>query len=213
MIGPLVAFVHATPASIEPADAALRAEFPEADSWHLLDDRLIREADEAGGLTRALRLRMLSLIRHAVDGGAEAVQLSCSMYGPVAALARQLWPVPVRGSDDAAFAEVARRGCGRVVLLAPLESALADSARRLAEVATGTEIVAERARPGSVDSLARAAKPHLQAADLVLLGQYSLSPHARELAATLNAEVLSTPSPGLRELRAHLLGDSAGAGS
>ncbi|GAB2685578.1 hypothetical protein GCM10027271_55290 [Saccharopolyspora gloriosae] len=207
--GPLVAFVHATPASVEPVNTVLRADFPAADPWHLVDDRLIGEADAAGGLTPALRRRMLSLIRHAVDGGAAAVQLSCSMYGPVAALARELWDVPVRGSDDAAFAEIARRGPARVLLLSSLDSALADSARRLAEAAPDAGVLPARAGSASADSLVRAARPHLAEADLVLLANYSLSPHADELATALGAEVLSPPRLGLAALRAELPGRPA----
>ena len=51
------------------------------------------DADAAGGLTPALRDRMSTLIRYAVDGGADAVLLSCSMYGPVARRGRRLQPV------------------------------------------------------------------------------------------------------------------------
>ncbi|WP_243788501.1 hypothetical protein [Saccharopolyspora gloriosae] len=203
--GLLVAFVHATPGSVEPVNDALRAEFPEAEPWHLVDDRLVSEADAAGGLTPALRRRMLSLIRHAIDGGADAVQLSCSMYGPVAALARQLWDVPVRASDDAAFAEITHRESAEVVLLSSLDSASADSAQRLTDAAPGAAVRSARAHPASADSLAQAAKPHLTEGNLVLLAQYSLSPHADDLARILGAEVLSPLPLGVRALRSELL--------
>ena len=64
---------------------SLRRRVPRGRLWHLLDNRLVTDADAAGGLTPALHDRMSSLIQYAVDGGADAVQLSCSMYGPVAA--------------------------------------------------------------------------------------------------------------------------------
>ncbi|MCA1184851.1 MULTISPECIES: hypothetical protein [unclassified Saccharopolyspora] len=206
MTRPLVAFVHAAPAAVEPANAALREAFPEATAWNLLDDRLVSEADAAGGLTPALRRRMLGLIRHAVDGGADAVQLSCSMYGPVAGLARQLWSAPVRGADDAAFAELARRGRATAVLVSSLDSALAESAGRLDIAAPEARILPALAQPAGADSLAAAVRPHLPAADLVLLAQYSLSPHAAALAADLGTEVLSPPLLAARSLRTQLLG-------
>ena len=50
--GPTVAMVHATPAAIAPAVAAFAECFPAAELWHLLDDRLVSDAEQAGGLCR-----------------------------------------------------------------------------------------------------------------------------------------------------------------
>ncbi|WP_214110129.1 aspartate/glutamate racemase family protein [Acrocarpospora catenulata] len=210
---PTVAVVNATPASMEPAADGLGEGFPEATAWHLLDDRLVTEADAAGGMTPALTRRMLALIDYAVRGGADAVLLSCSMYGPVAELARRTCDVPVTGSDEAMFAEVARRRPGRVLLLGSLESAAADSARRLTEAAGGVEVSAVAAPgaaaaasardwPDLVGALARAAEPRLDGVELVLLGQYSISPVHAELADRLGVPVLSPPLTAARTLRA-----------
>ncbi|MGN9785342.1 aspartate/glutamate racemase family protein [Nonomuraea sp. ZG12] len=207
-----VAIVNATPASIQPATDGLDEGFPEATAWHLLDDRLVTEADAAGGLTPPLTRRMLALIDHAVRGGAGAVLLSCSMYGPAAELARRLHDVPVTGSDEAMFAHVARHRPGRVLVLGSLSSAAADSARRLENAAYGVEAhavaapgaaaaAAARDWPGLTDALARAAEPRLGQVDLVLLGQYSISPVHAELARRLGVEVLSPPLMAARALR------------
>ncbi|WP_049562630.1 aspartate/glutamate racemase family protein [Nonomuraea sp. SBT364] len=207
-----VAVVNATPASIQPAADGLAEGFPEATVWHLLDDRLVTEADAAGGMTPALTRRMLALVDHAVRGGADAVLLSCSMYGPAAQLARRLHDVPVTGSDEAMFAEAGRRRPGTVLVLGSLGSAAADSARRLEEVAGGAEIRAVAAPgaaaaaasqdwPDLTDVLARAAGPALPGADLVLLGQYSISPVHAELGDRLGVPVLSPPLAAARALR------------
>ena len=104
---PTVALIHASPASVAPAMAAFAEEFPDANLWNLLDDRLVVDADAAGGLTPALRERMTTLIKYAVDGGADAVQLSCSMYGPVAVDAAGSDRFTVLASDQAMFDHVA----------------------------------------------------------------------------------------------------------
>jgi Asp/Glu/hydantoin racemase len=132
--GPTVAMVHATPAAIAPAVAAFGERFGEAGLWHLLDDRLVSDAERAGGLVPRLRRRMLSLIEHAVAGGADGVLLTCSMYGPVARMAGQLWDLPVAGSDEALFERVAAERPARVAVLGSLETAVADSAERLGQV-------------------------------------------------------------------------------
>ncbi|WP_433516636.1 aspartate/glutamate racemase family protein [Nonomuraea sp. CA-143628] len=207
-----VAVVNATPASVQPATEGLREGFPEAAAWHLMDDRLVTEADAAGGMTPALTRRMLALIDYAVRGGADAVLLSCSMYGPVAELARRLYEVPVTGSDERMFAEVARRRPGRVLVLSSLDSAAADSARRLQNVAEGVGVravaapgaaAAATARdwPALADALVRAAEFALGPAELVLLGQYSISPVHAELADRLGVPVLSPPLMAARALR------------
>jgi hypothetical protein len=73
---PTLGVIHATPASIAPARAAFADRFPDARLWNLMDGRLAGDADREGRLTPALRRRMLSLIAHAIDGGADAVLLA-----------------------------------------------------------------------------------------------------------------------------------------
>jgi hypothetical protein len=206
--GPTVALVHATPAAMAPAVAAFAERFPEAGLWHLLDDRLVSDAEQAGGLVPPLRRRMLSLIGHAVAGGADGVLLTCSMYGPVARLATQLWDRPVAGSDEAMYERVAAERPARVAVLGSLETAVADSADRLRQVLAGdgrgTEVVgvlcpgaaaAATAGDGAalLASLRAAAGPLAGEVDLFLLGQYSLTPARAQLQAALEVPVWSPP--------------------
>jgi Asp/Glu/hydantoin racemase len=200
---PTVAMVHATPAAMAPAVAAFGERFPEAGLWHLLDDRLVSDAEEAGGLVPPLRRRMLSLIGHAVSGGADGVLLTCSMYGPVARLAAQLWDRPVAGSDEAVYQRVAAERPTRVAVLGSLETAVADSAERLRQVAgPGTEVrgvlcpgAARAAMAGDGEallaSLRSAAEPLVGEVDVFLLGQYSLTTAHAELQAGLGVPVWS----------------------
>jgi Asp/Glu/hydantoin racemase len=206
--GPTVAMVHATPAAIAPAVAAFGERFPEAGLWHLLDDRLVSDAERAGGLVPPLRRRMLSLIGHAVAGGADGILLTCSMYGPVARIAGQLWDLPVAGSDEAMYDRVAAERPARVAVLGSLETAVADSAERLRRVLAGdgpvTEVVevlcagaaaAVMAGDGAalLASLRSAAEPLAGEVDLFLLGQYSLTPAKAGLEAALGVPVWSPP--------------------
>jgi hypothetical protein len=216
--GPTVALIHATPVAMAPAVAAFGERFPEAGLWHLLDDRLVSDAERAGGLVPPLRRRMLSLIGHAVAGGADGVLLTCSMYGPVARLAAQLWDRPVAGSDEAMYERVAAERPARVAVLGSLETAVADSADRLrgvladggpAEVGgrgagPATEVVgvvcpgaaaAASAGDGAalLASLRSAAEPLAGEVDLFLLGQYSLTPARAGLQAVLGVPVWSPP--------------------
>lgn len=219
--GPLVAVINASPASMAPAAGGLAEGFPEARIWQLLDARLVSDADEAGGLTPALRRRMLAMIGYAVDGGAEAILLSCSMYGPVVALAQQLYAVPMLSSDEALFAQAVRQASS-IVILGSLDSAVADSLNRF-HAALGSKAAirlvgvsapgaAQAALTGDnrelLDCLEKAVSEAATGADLVMLAQYSLAPVHSELQARLATPVLSGPLLAARRLREQWLATS-----
>jgi hypothetical protein len=213
---PTVAMIHATPAAIGPAVGAFAERFPEASPWHLLDDRLSDDADRAGGLTPALRRRMLSLIAHAVGGGADAVLLTCSMYGPVARVASTLWEPHIAASDQAMHEQIRAAAPRRLLLLASLESAAADAARRLAEtLGDATELTAVSC-PGAaaaassddkaalLESLLSVAGPAVGDVDGFVLCQYSLTPSRAALEAAVSTPVFSPPHLAADALRARL---------
>jgi Asp/Glu/Hydantoin racemase len=216
---PTVALIHAGPASLAPAKEAFTTSFPDAQLWNLLDDRLVVDADLAGGLTPALHERMSTLIQYALDGGAAAVQLSCSMYGPVAADAAGRTSVPVLASDQAMFEHVRESAVGRVGVLASLESAAKDSAERLrgelATSSTGTTVIwrvadgaAKAANAGDQplleERMVAAAQDLAREVDMVLIAQYSLAPTLAAVAAAVSVPVLSPPHLAASTLRATL---------
>jgi Asp/Glu/hydantoin racemase len=211
--GPVIAVIHANGATMTPVRAAFDELYPRARLWHLLDDRLVTDAEAAGGLTDPLQQRMSTLIRYAVDNGADAVQLACSMYGPVTATVTH--PVPVLASDQAMFAEVARLRPARVAVLASLKPAARDSVQRLeADLAAQGQhpvveaTVVEAAKHASARGdlaelgrvLARAATD-LDDADVIVLAQYSLAPVAAQIAAAVDVPVLSGPHLAATALR------------
>ena len=216
---PLVAMIHATPAAIAPAAAAFAERFPAAELWNILDDRLITDAEAAGGVVPRLRRRMATLISHAIEGRADAVLLTCSQYGPGAELAAPFYDVPVAGSDDAMLAWVVENRPKSVAVLGSLDSSVADSTQRLerlvSETGTGTTVAgvwcigaSEAAVAGDKEallaSLLDGAEPHRGQVDAFLLAQYSLTPVAAELAERLGTAVLSPPHMAADNLRDRL---------
>jgi Asp/Glu/hydantoin racemase len=216
---PVVALIHATPAAMAPARVAFDERFPAARLWNLLDDRLIGEAEAAGGVTAPLRHRMDTLIRHAVGGGADAVLLSCSMYGPVAVDAAAGYPVPVLASDQALFdavAELVERGATRVAVLGPIAAGTGDTVARLRDRLAGLDrqarvtgsVVAGVREAGDRERFDRlvvdAARAVEADADLIVLGQFSLAPATPAVAAAVGVPVLSPPHLAADVLRARL---------
>lgn len=215
---PVVALISAVPAAIGPAQAAFNAFFPSATVWNILDDLLLANAAEQGGVGPGLIARMHRLIDHAILGGADAVLLTCSMYSAVAHDRALNTPVPVLGPDEALFEAAATRGYRRAMVVSSAADALEDSMTRMRQVVNArvalTGVVAERAaacaRVGDtaalataiVESVADTAAGH----DAVILGQYSLAPAAAPVAAAVGLPTLAGPELAVRKLQQQLGG-------
>ncbi|WP_448616473.1 AroM family protein [Modestobacter sp. URMC 112] len=213
---PTVALIHATPAAMAPARAAFAERFPQARLWNLLDDLLISQAEEAGEITPSLRRRMERLIEQARDGGADAVLLTCSMYGSVAheVAAAQ---APLMASDDAVFAAVTALAPQEVAVLGPVAAGVQDTVRRLEEhlgdastsvrglVVDGAAAAAAAGDLPSLEAcMVEAARTVERDVDAIVIGQFSITPAASAVAAAVSVPVLSPPHLAAETLRAQL---------
>ncbi|HEY1531436.1 MAG TPA: aspartate/glutamate racemase family protein [Galbitalea sp.] len=221
---PLIALISATPTAIGPAAASISDQIPDARVWNLLDDRLLSDANAAGLVTPQLAQRMNRLISHAILEGADAVLLTCSMYGPVAQAFTA--EIPVLPPDDAGFSEVIALESSRVLIVASFEAALADTTSRFTNAAqlhnseievTGTVAAGalEAAGDGDYDALLRAVvsacEPFRTEVDAVFLAQYSLAPVAADLSEAIKLPIFSGPASAAAYLSKRL--DSAGSTS
>lgn len=214
--------IHAVPAAHRIAEQAFVQEFPQATVWNVLDDRLLDDARAAGGLTDALRRRMLRLIGHVLDGGAQALLLTCSSYGEVVDTARTLWTVPVLKSDEAMFKAALAGPYRRIAVVASAPpavpaavaqlEALVPAVRPERPVDVVTALSEEAAAAEDAGAVARHLADALHAAggtdvDAVLLAQYSLTPARDALAALVGVPVLDGAGAAARELRGLLTPD------
>lgn len=124
-----IACLHTAAGNLAVFDAACP---PGARLTHTLREDLLRDAEAAGGLTDEIAARTARALEALATPGVDAVLLTCSTVGPGAALARA--PVPVL-RVDAALAEEATRGGGRVVVLCAVETTIEPSRRIFAEAA------------------------------------------------------------------------------
>lgn len=217
---PLISLISATPVAIPPATGAFHEIFPEATLWNLLDDRLLADASEQGGVTDALAERMTRLIRHAEAEGADGILLTCSMYGPVAEkLAAQI-SIPLYAPDASAFQAALEGPYDRILVLASAKGPLDDAVERFthaAENAGRRVLVAGSVADGAAaaatagdqilltDALHRACQAQASRYDAVLLAQYSLSPVADALSDLIGKPVLAGPKLAAATLRSLLL--------
>lgn len=215
---PLVAMIHAVPAAHRIAHEAFAQEFPQATVWNVLDDRLLVDANAAGGLTDALRRRMLRLIGHVMDGGAQGLLLTCSSYGEVVDTARELWDVPVLKSDESMFKAALAGPYRRVAVVASVPPAVPAAVAQLEALVPAVrpdrpvDIVTALSEDAAADAetAARHLAEALRAAggadvDAVLLAQYSLAPARDALADVLGVPVLDGAGAAARELRSLLM--------
>ncbi|MFV0426294.1 MAG: hypothetical protein ACK5KU_04555 [Beutenbergiaceae bacterium] len=213
-----IALISATPLAITPASDAIAETLPHATVWNLLDDQLLKDAQQQGRITEPLEHRMDALIAVALQGGADGVVLTCSQYGQRAQVRdRQADQVPVLSADGPLFDEVLGQAPRRALLVASLPAAAQDSMERLgaalAQAGLTTTltplVVPDAARPRPAQELAAILQQAIDgeaAFDLVVLAQYSLAPAAPDLRRHLSVPVLDGPSAAARRLQAEIGG-------
>lgn len=117
-----IACLHTAASNIKLFDAACP---PGLALRHAIRPDLLAEAEAAGGINAALAARTAAAIEALATPGIHAVLLTCSTLGPALAQARATIPL-LRA--DAALAEAAMRGGGRVVALCAVETTLGPTA-------------------------------------------------------------------------------------
>ena len=210
-----IALISATPLAIGPAAAAMSEAFPNGTVWNLLDDRLLADAQREGGITEPLAARMDQLIDMAIAGGADGVLLTCSQYGARADVRDAVADgVVVLSADGPLFAEAVAKHPARLLLVASLESAAADSSERLsaafATAGVSTEIrtlvVPAASKPLPADRLGEVLADAVATVDadyeLIVIAQFSLAPAAGALAERFGVPTLDGPRAAAARLAA-----------
>src|SRR5215469_12672211 len=105
-----IAYVHTSHVLIPMFAELSKREMPEVRQFHMVDESLIQNTISAGELTKATMRRVLSTIRSAHDGGADAVVVTCSSIGPAVTIAHELFEFPVVRVDEAMAEEAVRLG-------------------------------------------------------------------------------------------------------
>lgn len=209
-----IGMLHATPLAQGPAALACREILPEAEQWHLLDERLLPDLKEEGGLTPRLRRRFLRLVDVLLDGGADGVLVTCSSYSELADVAERCWDAPVVKPDAEMFRAVADEEPTALALVASTPTAFVPAEAQLiarpgtARTTIHRVLVAPAdGEPG--EELAEAmhgpvAAAVAQGARAVLLAQYSLGAAAAPLSRRLGVPVHEGAGAAAAELRRRL---------
>jgi Asp/Glu/hydantoin racemase len=212
-----VAFVHTVGFLADEFRKLMRAELPEVDSFHILNESLLQDLLRGVPPPRVYR-RVTEQLMLAADAGADLIVMTCSSTSPGVDVARQMIDRPILKIDDPMAAEAVWRGArigllctatstvgpstallnlhaaqqGRQVRIQPQVNAQAYQALLSGDRATHDRLVSESAARLAAD------------VDVLVLAQASLAHLAEPLAAQLPCPVLASPSLLMRDL-AHRL--------
>lgn len=200
---------------------ALFAELvPEAKVHNLVDDSLLHDVMQNGGITDRIIARMCAYFQAAANNGADLIFNQCSSVGEAADIAARTVAVPVL-KVDAPMAEKAVALGSRIAVVATVRSTMQPSCnlvRRKAVEAGKTVEVVDYLVDGALDVLMKeqnrakhnalvldSVRKAERECDVIVLAQGSMTVLLPELAG-IAKPVLTSPRLGVERARRILLG-------
>lgn len=214
-----VALVHATPLAMQPIASSFSKVWPEANCMNVLDDCLSKDLARDGGMTPAMTQRVIEIASYAKGCGAQAIQFTCSAFGPAIDEASKKVGLPVLKPNEAMFDEAlsicAGRKNARVGLLTTFEPATASMSEEWAEATANLKVKPEfvtacakgalealNAGDASLhDQLVLARAKTLADCDVIMLGQFSMARSQSMVAEVIGKTVLSSPDSAVLKLK------------
>lgn len=214
-----LAAIYTGIALVKPLSDQLREALPDYRIMNILDDSMIAQIIEAGGLTPCVRRRLYSYYDAAISAGAQIILNTCSSIGEAVYSAREFLPVPILRIDEP-MARIAVRTASRIAVLATLSTTLDPTIRLVERCAAeiGKNVI-------TIPAVAEGAFPAITAGDLenhdrivaekavsiagdcdcILLAQASMARMELPLRIRTGLPVLSSPGPAIEVLKSLLL--------
>lgn len=210
-----IAVIHTSFVSMEDLGALFSEIIPEARIVNIVDDSLLPEVIENGGVTPAVTRRICAYAVEAAQMGADLLFNQCSSVGEAFDVAARLVATPVLKIDQA-MAERAVDMAGRILVVATVPTTLGPSCR-LVEAAAQAKGKSVRVTPclvdGAFEALTReknkgkhnrlvleAIEAGAPGSDVVVLSQGSMMALLPEL-SRVNKPVLTSPRLGVARAR------------
>ncbi|HEY4246700.1 MAG TPA: aspartate/glutamate racemase family protein [Lacunisphaera sp.] len=150
-----LALIH-TSATLVPVFAQLcQSKLPAVDTFNIVDDSLVRQIGEKGGITPEIAARVAGYLGSAASGGADHILVTCSSIGPAVDAAAVSIKVPVLRVDQP-MADAAVGKGRRIGVIATLRTTLtptADLVRRRATLAGKSIELTSRLCDGAFEAL------------------------------------------------------------
>ena len=212
-----VAFVHTVGFLADEFRKLMRAELPDVDCFHILNESLLQDLLR-GSEPASVYRRVVEQVLLAADAQADLIVMTCSSTSPGVDIARQVVGPPVLKIDDPMAAEAVRSGkriglvCTATSTVGPSTALLhAHAAEQGRTVAIHPQVNADAYKAlmagdrTTHDRLVRESAAKLaNAVDVLVLAQASLAHLRDSRAAELPCPVLASPPLLMRELTRRL---------
>ncbi|MDC7231265.1 MAG: aspartate/glutamate racemase family protein [Sphaerochaetaceae bacterium] len=210
-----IAAIYTGAALVKPLSDLMKETLGDYKVMNILDDSMIADIIEAGGMTKAVKRRLYGYYEIACASGAELILNTCSSIGDAVYGARDFFPIPIIRIDE----PMARRAIeltDSIAVLATLPTTLDPTIRLLERCAqeAGKSIrtisaLAEGAFPaitaGDAEThdrlIAETAKRVADSCDVILLAQGSMARMEKPLADLTGKTVLSSPRLGVEQIK------------
>ena len=215
-----VYIIHTSLVTLAELNALFAELLPEVQVHNLVDDSLLHDVMQQGGLTEKVISRMCAYVQAAASNGADLIFNQCSSVGEAADIAARLVAVPIL-KIDAPMAEQAVAQGVRIAVVATVRSTMQPSCALVRSKArdAGKKVeVVEYLVDGALDVLMKEKNREKhdrlvldllrqaeQENDLILLAQGSmitLEPYLSQVAVP----VLTSPRLGVEKVRQTLFG-------
>ena len=210
-----VAAIHTAMPMVETTKELFAKHLPKVRLINIVDDSLIKDVIQANQVSDAVKKRLLSYYRSALDAGADVIFNTCSSVGDIALEARKnLSILLVKIDDDMAAEAVAKYN--RIGVLATLSTTLSPTVRLLKHFALleskNIEII-EGLAEGAFQAVIRgdkethdkliieAAKSIANQVDAFILAQGSMALMEKQLHLITGKNVLSSPERGVLNVK------------
>lgn len=201
---PTLGFHHTAPFLVDVFKALVAERIPAIESFHMVDESLVMEAQREGGLTSEIVRRVGIETQLAKDAGADVVLYTCATISPAADVLRAKFSIPlVKIDEPAAIRAVAlgsriRLMCTSKTAIAPVKSVIeqkaAEAGKPVSVVASVEHDAYAMRRSGDKTGhdrcLVNAAMTLPRDFDVLVLGQASMAHLASDLERALGVPVL-----------------------
>lgn len=210
--------IHTGPVLVDPIRSLVKELLPGMRLVNVVDDGMLAELREAGGLTPVVSRRLIGYGMLAAGAGADAILSCCSSVGEATEMLARIVNIPVIRIDDAMARQAVEAG-SRIAVIATLATTLEPTrnliARRAAErqrEVTIASYVVEGAFDALIggdgakhDELVKAVIDQAASEnDVVVLAQGSMARLAAARQGASKVPVLTSPRAGVESLRKHL---------
>ncbi len=221
----VLGFLHTSLILVPPIREIVRRLLPDIETFHAVDESLLRDILRAGGVTPGLVRRVARLALNAEEAGASVIVLTCSSASPCVAPLQAMLNVPFLAIDEA-MAEHAVSRATRIGVIATVGTTIEPTRALLEAKATAcgrpVEILSEvsaqafdavmRGDRATHDALvARICHDLAGKVELILFAQGSMAPLAETLQPEIPVPILTSLELGVRRAADVLRAQTAGS--